>query len=197
MNTMNLYYKWTLSLAGAAIVLLSGCGKESNPRIAIAMSNTTAQNRFINFLLPSAYATVTDTTMCFKRLRFKLDSNSTEENGGSHNIDFTPGEVSLASSWIYLGEVTVPAGNYRRVEFDIEKNCGSSSSGKSISFTNNYGQFWSDQTVNIIFEGDFEASRSGQQLNLNTLTIINALDNVMSLSDVKPTLLDARVKGSF
>jgi hypothetical protein len=197
MNTLQTYSKWTLSLAGAILVLLSGCAKENNPRIAVVMSNTTAQNRLFNLFLPSAHATVTDTKLCFKRLRFKLADDSTVENGGSHNIDFTPGEVSLASSWLFLGEVTVPAGNYRRIEFDIEKNCGSSSSGKSISFTNNYGQFWSDQTANIIFEGKFEASRSGQQISLNTLAIINALNNVMSLSDVKPTLLDARVKGSF
>lgn len=203
------YYKWSLSLIGAALVMMSGCAKEANPRIAITMSNTTPQARLMDLFLPSSYATVSDVKMCFKRLRFKMvdsseagSAQSSSDSGPddkeiSHNIDFHPGEVSLSSSWIYLGEVTVPAGTYRRIEFDIEKDCGENSSGNSISFTNNHGQFWSDQTVNIRFEGEFEASHSGQQINLYTADILDALDDVVSLSDVKDTLLDARVKGSF
>ena len=178
---------------------LSGCAKESNPTIGINFGTYTAQNRFMQMLIPSAQAAMTSGKLCFKRLRFKKDGESTSTNvtTDSSNIDFSPGEVSISTTGTNLGEISIPAGTYRRVEFDFEKNCVGSTSGNSISFTNSYGTFSSNQTITVRFEGNFEASKSGQVLSLNAQAIVAAMNTVMSLSDVKTNLEAASVKGSF
>ena len=65
-----------------------------------------------NFLIPSAYAAVSDLQLCFKRLRFKQDLTDTLDPLVEDNIDLNLGLVSLSSAGTDLPVVNVPAGTY-------------------------------------------------------------------------------------
>jgi hypothetical protein len=189
-----------VSVAAVASVLLSGCGKaEPNPTITLAFGSFTAKNSLMEFLIPSAYAALSNGKLCFKRLRFKTEGESTSSDptSDSDNIDFSPGEVSISTTGTTIGEVTVPAGTYKRVEFDLEKDCPGSTSGYSVQLTNSNGTFNSEDRVTVKFEGTFEAAESGQRLELGAQAIIDALNAVTTIAEVKSRLEAAGVKGTF
>lgn len=195
----NLMHFSTMGILVITANLVTGCAKEANPTVGLNFSTYTAQNWFWKAVLPSAHAAMSNGKLCFKRLRFKKSGETTSATVAqdSSNIDFTPGEVSITTTGTSLGQVSIPAGTYTRIEFDLEKNCPGSASGNSVSFTNNNGNFFSDQTITIRFEGSFEANKSGQMVNLNAQAIVSAMNTVMSISDVKTNLEAVSVKGSF
>ncbi len=189
-----------VSMVTIAAVLFSGCGKaEATPKITLALGGYTAKNSFLEFLIPSAYAALSNGKLCFKRLRFKTEGETTSSNPAtdSDNIDFSPGEVSITATGTTLGEVTIPAGTYKRIEFDLEKDCPGSTSGNAVSLTNSNGSFSSQDGVTIKFEGTFEAAESGQKLTLGVQAIIDALNAVTTVAEVKSRLEAASVKGTM
>jgi hypothetical protein len=188
----------------AVAAVATGCGKkEANPTISLALGNYTAQNsinRLMDWLMPSAYAVRGDGKLCFKRLRFKKDGETTaaDPTQDPGNLDFSPGEVVIGSGVSAdLGKVAVPAGTYKRVEFDFEKDCVAGSSGNSVSYDAGSGLIVTQQNVTVKFEGSFEASESGQKLTLGMAGIIAALNAITSPADIKVNLEAASVKGNF
>ncbi|MCM2279145.1 MAG: hypothetical protein NDJ89_13800 [Oligoflexia bacterium] len=180
----------------ALAVSLSGCGKESTPKITLSFGGYTASNPLLELLLPSAHAALSNTKLCLKRLRFKQEDSAV--NSGSDNVDFAPGLVTLSSTGSSIGEVTLTAGTYKRVEFDLEKDCLNTSTPYSVQGANDNGDFTSDATITIKFHGTFEAEESGQVLSLGTQAIVNALNGLgasPSSSEVK-TALEA-ASGTF
>jgi hypothetical protein len=185
----------TGGLATALMLSQPGCGGTSvgNPSITIEAGSYTSLNLY-DFIVPPAFASVTELKLCFKRLRFQADNSG---SGSTGDIEFSPGEVTISNIGNTIGTVSIPAGTYRRVEFDLEPNCPGSSSGMSVQVTNSSGSYTSNQTVTIKFEGTFTAVDNGQVLRLGFQNIVNALDTVTASSQIKDELEDASVKGSF
>lgn len=187
-----------IALSAISALSLTGCGQEANPTITLQVGSLSASNKILDFFIPSAYAAVSSAKICIKRLRFKqADGGSTgsETSDGSDNIDFAPGEVTLAAGTT-IGDVAIPAGTYKRLEFDLDRVCGNNN---SVSFTNGSGSFTSQDTITVKFEGTFDASSSGQVLELGFGSIVSAMDGVISSSGntIKNALEAASVKGSF
>ncbi|MCH2534912.1 MAG: hypothetical protein MK008_10765 [Bdellovibrionales bacterium] len=127
---------------------------------------------------------VSSLTFCFKRLRFKKEGESTNGDTSSDedNIDLNLGEVIISPSGTDLTSVTIPAGEYSRVEFDLEKDCLSQ---KSLQVTNSNGSFSTEDRITIKFEGYFIAASSSQTLSLGVSNIISKLDEVTADSEIK------------
>ncbi len=171
---------------------ISGSSKNAHPVNINLSAYSTAS--VMDFLIPSAYANVSELKACFKRLRFKKDIN--DSNPETHtsgdddltpheedNIDFNIGEVTLTDSGTLLGSVNVPEGTYYRIEFDLEPSCAS---GKSLSLSNDFGVFSTTEKIKIKFDGVFvvngpEVVELGVQDILNTA---NAYDGTDSMADV-------------
>ena len=182
-------------LTAIAILTLVGCGQNGSPNgVTLSFGTYVAQNSFFEFLIPTAHASVSDIRGCFKRLRFKLDVNedSWDPEISEDNIDFSIGEVSLTSGGTELGTVSVPEGVYRRLEFDLEDDCGTD---YALKVSNRNGDFTTSDRITIKFEGQFIAEDSAQQLNLAVEDIIGALTNYDGTDDLKDIAEGTR--GSF
>lgn len=142
-----------------------------------------------DLLIPSAYANVSSIKFCFKRLRLKPDSII---NGS--NFDLVLGEVTIDPNGTNLLTVAVPEGIYRRVEFDLEKECEGTPSKPSVLFTNNFGTFSTQDNMTIKFDGSFAVSADGT-LNLNIDALLDAIEPVTNDNQIKNTL--EAVSGDF
>jgi len=140
-------------------------------------------------LIPSAFANVSNVKFCFKRLRFKPDSVT---NGSNH--DLLLGEISIDPNGTNLLTVSVPEGTYGRVEFDLEKECEGTPLKPSVTFTNNFGTFSTQDNMTIKFDGVFVVS-ADSTLTLNIDVLLDALDTVNADNAIKTTL--EAVSGDF
>jgi Domain of unknown function (DUF4382) len=164
-----------------------GCGSPTatgNPAVTLAFAPYGSSALFE--LIPSAYAAVSSATLCFKRLRFKTQDETTSADpaNDSDNIDFSLGEVTLSPSGTTLSSVQIPAGTYTRIEFDLEDKCAS---GKSLQLTNSNGSFSTDQRITIKFNGTFTATGATQNLSLAIDSILTALDAATNNNGLKST----------
>lgn len=189
-----------------------GCGSGSNNPTAVTSNTTTsntttlrfgaytvAQNSIMDYLIPKAYAaSFTTATFCLKRLRFKTDDN--DANSSDDNIDFSPGVVTLSATGSTIGDVTLPTGTYKRIEFDMETNCvGTNTSQTSVTFTNEFGSYSTDDTITMKWKGTFVADTVTQSISLNisnAITALAALDDPGN-NDIKNSLEAAGSVGSF
>jgi len=170
-------------------LLFTGCAKPTSGvqhQIAVQFgSYTTAgtkikRNNLLRLFLPEAQAAVSNLKLCFKRLRFKMADEVTNPDPtlDSDNIDFSLGEIDISAGSTALGVISLPAGNYKRVEFDLENSCAS---GKSMSLVNTNGSYTSTERVTIKFEGDFSANADGT-LTLGVQQILTQLNSYDGLS---------------
>lgn len=180
-----------LLFASVMLVNLIACQKNSSspvssvPSYPVSMqlgSYTTAS--FSNFFIPNAHAAVSDMTVCFKRLRFKKDINdaSTAETSDD-NIDLTLGLVTLSNAGTSLGNVSVPAGTYYRIEFDLEPSCN----GNSVSLSNDFGIFNTNDRITIKFEGTFVVDGS-ESLVLGVQDILSGANAYNGSEELKVAL---------
>jgi hypothetical protein len=180
-----------LTVATMMALDLTGCAKSpSSSPLSMQLqfgSYTTAQHRSLFwklFEIPEANAAVTSLQMCFKRLRFKaVDENTTDPATNSGNVDFQIGEITISAAGASLGTVQVPAGTYRRIEFDLDPSCAS---GKSLQVINANGSFSTTQSITIKFSGSFDANADGT-LTLGVQTILNQLNSYNAPADLKVT----------
>lgn len=156
-----------MSLIGCQVQNDSSSSSNGTHKVTLTLGayNTAS---LMDYLIPSAYANVSELKACFKRLRFKKtlsdspsssmdDSSSSDDSRSSDdsindvedNIDFNIGEVTLTSSGTLLGSVNLPEGTYYRVEFDLEPSCA----GKSLKLTNDFGTYSSTENIKIKFDG--------------------------------------------
>ena len=180
-----------IPIALSIFVLLSGCsGLEGtttgNPLITIELSGYTSMSSKLSEFASGKVGAlaVSSLTLCFKRLRFKLDGESTDSDTSldEDNIDLELGEVNITGSTQELTSVEIPAGTYKRVEFDLEDDC---TSGKSIQVTNGSGSFSTTSRVTIIFEGTFTVSDSDDVLSMSIQNIVDELDAVTADNQVQ------------
>jgi Domain of unknown function (DUF4382) len=133
----------------------------------------------MNYIIPDAYAAVSELKVCFKRLRFKTSTNDSLPDQAEDNIDFNLGQVTLSNSGTLLGSVSVPAGTYYRVEFDLEPACA----GKSLNLVNDFGTYSSAESLKIKFDGVFvvdgtETLELGVQDIMNVANSYNGTGNI-------------------
>lgn len=177
---------------------LLSCGGTTtgNPLVTLKSAPYSAvAGSWFNLITP-AYANVSSLTLCFKRLRFKptYSGGSDGASADSTNFDFDLGLVTLSTAGNTLGTITLPAGNYRRVEFDLDTHC---SGGSSVQLTNDNGPSSSSSNITIKFEGSFDAAGSEQTLSLQFQGIVTALQSVAPGDNLKTLLEDSGTKGSF
>lgn len=181
------------------IFILNSCGPGTttgNPLSTVALRMEDRQplawiKKSWDSLIPPAQAAVSGVKFCFKRLRFKPDSTSS----GS-NFDLELGEVEINPSGTNLLTVAVPSGVYRRIEFDLDKECEGTIAKPSVIFDRNGTIYSSQEHITIKFEGYYEASGSGT-LTLNVDLLLDALDTVTANNQIKLVLEDATATGDF
>ena len=147
-------------------------------------SYAVAKTSPLDFLIPSAYAAISDLKFCFKRLRFKRDLPDGQADTSNDNVDLDLGQVNMSTSGVLLGQVSVPADTYKRIEFDLEPNCGGLGEN-SVDLINDWGTHTSSSTITIKFEGTFVVD-GAENLELGVQNIIdaaNAYDGVGELKD--------------
>lgn len=146
----------------------STTGLKSHPVTLQTGSYSTAS--IMSWFIPEARAAVSDLRFCFKRLRFKKDLTDTlDPELAEDNVDFSLGEQVISSSGALLGTFQVPEGTYYRIEFDLEPECA----GKSVSLSNDFGVFVSDERITVKFEGVFVVNGS-ETLELGVQNILDA-----------------------
>ncbi|MCM2352881.1 MAG: hypothetical protein NDI63_04630 [Pseudobdellovibrio sp.] len=177
-------------LTAAMMMLTTGCAKDNaakSHQIAIQFgSYTSVKHKILRLFLPEAKAAVSSLNLCFKRLRFKTaddPATTTDPVADGDNIDFNLGAVDISSGATALGTISLPEGNYTRIEFDLENDCAS---GKSISIVNSNGSYSSTDRITIKFEGQFTANADGV-LTLGVQQIIDGLNSYNGGSTLKAT----------
>lgn len=138
-----------------------------------------------DYLIPSARAAVSNTKFCFKRLRIKPDSSSTVGD-----IELSLGQVDIDPAGTSLITVRVAEGTYRRVEFDLDKECDGVPGKPSVLFTNGNGTFSTLDTMTIRFDGAYTVSATGT-LTLDIDALLDALDLVTANNQIKTSLENA------
>lgn len=136
-------------------------------------------------IIPSAKAAVSNTKFCFKRLRIKPESNSLVSD-----IELALGQVDINPAGTSLLTVTVPVGTYRRIEFDLDKECDGVAGKPSVMFTNGNGTFSTLDTMTIRFDGAYTVSATGT-LTLDIDALLDALDLVTANNQIKTSLENA------
>jgi hypothetical protein len=177
-----------------ATTVFISCGKEEGSPIASGVKQpvtlslgtyATAKFSPLNFLISNAYAAVSDLKFCFKRLRFKKDV--LDETELDDNIDLELGNIAISNSGTILGQVSVPAGTYTRVEFDLEPSCDGVEVN-SVGLINGNGSFNSTSTIKVKFDGTFIVD-GVETLELGVQNIMDAANAYDGLGGV--TLKDA------
>jgi hypothetical protein len=145
------------------------------------------------FIRP-AFASTSSVTFCFKRVRFKKQgtTSSSDPTTDPDNVDFAVGEVTVSPTGNTLGTFSLAAGDYRRLELDLENQC---SSGKSIVVTNSNGTFSTNSRVTIRFDGTFTMGTADTTLGLAVKGIVDALATVNADNGVAPAATS--VNGTF
>lgn len=181
-------------LLSVLIFSASGCGPTTtgNPvdkqPVTLRMADTQPfafLKKGLDLIIPEARAAITNSKFCFKRLRFKPDSSSS----GS-NIDLELGQIDIDPNGTDLLTVEVPVGEYKRIEFDLEKDCDGVGFKSSVEFDNANGPFDTDETITIKFDGSYNVSSAGT-LTLDIDALYDALDLVTANNQIKPALENA------
>lgn len=144
------------------------------------------QNSPFSLMLPDkkAQAVISSVQMCFKRLRFKKqhqssshftldDDDNSDDDDNEDNIDLEIGLVTLNPNGTELAEIKIEAGIYTRVEFDLENDCAGGND-HSLTVEDN-GFFATDDRITIRFDGTFDAGGVDSVLSLSVQSIMNAL----------------------
>jgi hypothetical protein len=156
--------------------------------VNLASYDNSIASMIFKFIIDDAQANITSLNFCFKRIRFKTSSN-----GSEYNYDFNIGEVAILSTGTTLNAVTIQAGTYTRVEFDLEKNCDGTTK-PSVSFVNGNGSFQTNDRMTIKFDGSFTIDQTS--LSLFVVNFTNAVKAYNGTSsNIKPTL--EALSGSF
>lgn len=173
------------------LIALYGCGggtTTGNPvsEVNIVMKDRSAVawwKKSSNLLIPEAMAATSDIRFCFKRLRFKMETSSPDDN-----IDLNIGEKEILPTGTDITNVTIPHGTYRRVEFDLDKDCDGTPK-PSVSFSNPALRS-SQSHITIKFEGTFVLD-GNTTLDLNIQPLILAMDGVTDNDQIKDALENA------
>lgn len=149
---MNKYLVLVLLLALVSCGAGTGGTTTGNPiriEMKFASFSPSIARMISNWIIPEAHASLSSLKMCFKRVRFKPESDSAVDN-----VDLELGEVEIKQEGTVLSNVSIPSMVYRRVEFDLAKDCDDTTKN-SVTVDNANGTFTSTDTITIKFEGEY------------------------------------------
>ncbi len=165
-----------------------------NPMVEVSIAADAAvalrRSPLQSLLLPAAFAAGSDVQlmMCFDRIRFKYDDDTGPADG---DIEFPIGRVVDNGQGSTLGSVQVPAGTYKRIEFDFKPNCGDST---SVIVSNLFGLFSTNERIRVRFEGDITISEN-TKIKIGTRPLRDALTSIQSGPEI-PIALES-IAGTF
>lgn len=177
------------------LLILLSCGggtSTGNPievNMEFATYNETLAKRFFNLIIKDAHAALSDFKMCFKRMRFKVDSGAAT----SSNVDLALGEQVIKKEGTPLGTITINDITYKRIEFDLESNCDGGTK-PSVSITNGNGFFTTNDKITIKFDGEYLPSNG--DLTMFIQTIVNQVKNYQVSDGSIKDVMEA-ASGSF
>lgn len=176
-------------LLNLMLLILTSCGGGSttgNPVTTVRMEDKQAFAIWNKLhIIPEAKAATSNIKFCFKRLRFKPDSTTT----GSQ-IDLVLGQVDIDPNGVNIVNVQIPAGTYRRIEFDLEGECDGTTDKPSVIFSNDNGTFSTTENMTIKFDGSYTISSTGT-VTLDIDAINDAMDLINSNNQIKSSLENA------
>ncbi len=176
-STFSRYQRLLFWGLGVILLPLAGCGADKDEEKASSTGNASVMVKMSPAAAGAALTAVSDAKLCFKRLRFKLaDEVTADPATNSDNIDFNIGEKTLGSADTDLGTISLAPNTYKRVEFDLEKDCN----GYSVKFTNANGTFMTDQRLTIKFKGVFTVDEATETVKLGIAAVMTALDGIPS-----------------
>ncbi len=151
-----------------------GGGTTTGNPVTIEMSFSSYENSLIsklsNIFISPAHASLSELKFCFKRVRFKVYDSSVGKD-----LELELGEVSINQEGTDLGTVEIADAIYRRIEFDIAKNCDGDNQS-SVTILNDNGTFSTDDGITIRFDGEFKANEGGE-LVLIVQNVVNGIKN--------------------
>ena len=172
------------SLSGCSFLGDDGGTTGGNPLtvdVNLASYDNSIASMILRMIIDDAKANITSLNFCFKRIRFKTSSN-----GSEFNYNFDIGEVAILSTGTTLNAITIQAGTYSRVEFDLEKDCDGTTK-PSVSFVNGNGSFQTNDRITIKFDGNFTIDQTTLSLFVSNFTSVIKTYNGTN-NDIKITL---------
>lgn len=169
-----------------------------NPLVSLSVG-TSASSSDLKSLRFGSFA-VSGVQFCFKRLRFKKDSEETNSNPtlDEDNIDINIGLFDITQEGNLIASVNVATGLYTRIEFDLEKDCEELPSPSVVFDNDNDGgtPFETEDRISIRFDGSIQID---EDINLNLYfdSILTALDAVVSANQIKTSLESSSSDGTF
>lgn len=127
---------------------------------------------------------VTHLNMCIKRFRMKSDANSA-------SVDLNLGKVQIKSKGTDLGEINIPSGWYKRIELELEPQCGPGGTN-SVEVKIGTGDNWfkSTEAIKMRFDGDFHFDSSSNQVGIIIDGVLQRLGTITSDADIKTKVED-------
>lgn len=172
----------------------SGNDEVTVSNVSMQFGATQTASLFERFILPSAYAAASDVSLCFKRLRFKQEGDpvttDTTASTDEDNVDFLPGTnglVALDPAGTSLGAIELAPAVYKRIEFDLEKECDASTLYSVRYLHSSLGQIETNDRITIKFEfpNGFDASAANESVTLGITAILDALDTAVDANGIK------------
>ena len=138
-----------------------------------------------DLIIPPAHAAISNLKMCFKILKFKPDSTT-----DGANYELKVGQVDINPSGTNLLTVAIPPGTYQQIDFELDKDCDEVIGKPSVSFMNNNGAFFTDESMTIKFQGSYTVSETGT-LTLNIDQLLDTIETVTANNQIKINLESA------
>ncbi len=163
-------------------------GNPVTVKMEFAAYNNSLARQISNFFIPEAHAALASLKMCFKRVRFKPQESSIGDN-----VDLELGEIEIKQEGTPLSDVSIPEGLYKRVEFDLAKDCDNTTKD-SVTVANDNGTFTSQDTITVKFEGEFRPSDG--DLTLFVQNIVDVVKDYQASDGELKNVLEG-VSGTF
>lgn len=171
------------------IFTVSGCGPGTSTGNPLEPVNVNLRledkqpfawfQRALDQLISPAYSATSNVKFCFKIAKFKPDAAST----GS-DFELVVGQVNIDPNGTNLLTVAIPPGTYQQIDFELDKDCDGTIGKPSVSFTNNNGPFFTDESMTIKFQGIYTATAAGT-LTLNLDPLLDSLELVTMNNQIK------------
>jgi hypothetical protein len=131
------------------------------------------------------FTSVTDLKICIKKIKFNgvFVGEDGEDKEIKGEVDAEINEVLLKPEGTPYDVLDLPQGIYEKIEIQLDgKPCAS---GRSISFTNKFGEFSYGRGIRLRYEGQILVNDDLDAIGLTVRPMVMALDKVKDDSEVK------------
>ncbi len=174
------------------IFIVSGCGPGTSTGNPLEPIDVTVRledkqpfawlKKTLDQIISPAYSATSNVKFCIKILKFKPDSFT-----AGFDFDLMIGQVDIDPNGTNLLTVAIPPGTYQQIDFELDKDCDGVLGKPSVSFSNNNGFFFTEESMTITFQGSYTATTAGT-LTLNIDPLLDSLELVTMNDQIKPNL---------